>query len=75
MAHGIWLFSCRAEKAKLSGRTDAWALEGVHFVVAKGLYGPEVVKGRDGSLDYKSEQPMVRKEAAALLSRFADQLF
>ncbi|AWX54931.1 penicillin-binding protein [Brevibacillus brevis] len=63
------------KKAKLSGRTDAWALEGVHFVVAKGLYGPEVVKGRDGSLDYKSEQLMVRKEAAALLSRFADQLF
>ncbi|WP_199930299.1 serine hydrolase [Brevibacillus brevis] len=73
MAFGY--FHAEPKKANLSGRTDAWALEGVHFVVAKGLYGPEVVKDRDGSIDYKSEQPMVRKEAAALLSRFADQLF
>ncbi|AFH61724.1 serine hydrolase [Paenibacillus caseinilyticus] len=62
------------KEARLSGKTDAWALEGVRFVAAKGLYGPEAIPDADGSLDYQSKRPMLRKEAAALLSRFADHL-
>lgn len=62
-------------KAALSGHTDSWALEGVRFVIAKQLYGPEVVEGKDGTFDYNSKQPMLKQEAAALLSQFADNLF
>jgi hypothetical protein len=62
------------QKPSLSGHTDDWALEGVHFVIAKQLYGPEVVEGKDGTFDYHSKQPMLKQEAAALLSRFADNL-
>ncbi|MFD3262228.1 S-layer homology domain-containing protein [Paenibacillus lentus] len=62
-------------KAAISGHTDSWALEGVRFVIAKQLYGLEVVEGKDGTFDYNSKQPMLKQEAAALLSRFADNLF
>lgn len=62
------------QKPSLSGHTDAWALEGVRFVIGKQLFGPEVVKGKDGRFDYHSKRPMLKKEAASLLSRFADNL-
>lgn len=62
-------------KANLGGTTDLWATEGVQFVVAKGLYGPEIAKASDGTVDYRSKEPMLRKEAAALLSTFADNLY
>lgn len=62
------------QKANLSGKTDSWALDGVHYVVEKGLHGPEVSKDRDGGINYQSDQPMLRQEAAALLSQFADKL-
>ncbi|WP_426452988.1 serine hydrolase [Paenibacillus sp. S-38] len=63
------------KEVKLTGETESWSLEGVRFAAAKGLYGPEVTPAADGSIDYQSERPMLRKEAAALLSRFADNLF
>ncbi|WP_028592100.1 serine hydrolase [Paenibacillus massiliensis] len=62
-------------KENLGGTTDPWATEGVQFVVAKGLYGPEIAKASDGTVDYRSKEPMLRKEAAALLSTFADNLY
>ncbi|WP_159881478.1 serine hydrolase [Paenibacillus puerhi] len=63
------------KEAELSGVTDSWAEEGVRYVVAKQLYGSDVVQGPGGASDYRSRQPMLRQEAAALLSRFADHLF
>ena len=57
-------------EAKLKGQTDAWALEGVRHIVASGYYGPEVVPDADGALDYRSKQPMLRQEAAAMLFRY-----
>lgn len=63
------------QKAVLTGETDSWAEEGVHFVVGKRLFGPEVVEGADGSFHYDSKKPMTKEEAAALLSLFADRLF
>jgi len=62
------------KKAKLSGHTASWALDGVQYVVSKGLYGPEVSKDSDGGINYQSDRPMLRQEAAALLSQFADKL-
>lgn len=60
--------------ANLSGVTDDWALEGVSWVVARGLHGSDVIKGADGATDYRSKAPMQRQEVAALLSMFADNL-
>ncbi|TVX89851.1 serine hydrolase [Paenibacillus agilis] len=59
-------FGAAPQDAKLSGKTDAWAVEGVKFMVASGLYGPEVKKGKDGSFDYQSRKPLLRQEAAAI---------
>lgn len=59
-----------AFKAELKGETDDWALEGVQTIVARGYYGPEVVKDAAGAVDYRSKQPMLRQEAAAMLYRF-----
>lgn len=63
------------KEARLGGSTDPWAREGVQFVIAKQLFGPEVVQGKDGTFDYRSKQPMLKQEAAVLLSTFADNLF
>ncbi|WP_430112793.1 serine hydrolase [Paenibacillus sp. B1-33] len=63
------------KKARLGGSTDSWAREGVQFVIAKQLFGPEVVQRKDGTFDYRSKQPMLKQEAAGLLSTFADNLF
>ncbi|CAM4188386.1 serine hydrolase [Paenibacillus macerans] len=62
-------------EAKLSGTTSPWALEGVRYVVAKGLYGPEIAGSPGSGLDYRSREPMLRQEAVALLSKFADNLY
>lgn len=56
--------------AKLKGDTDAWALEGVQTAVARGYYGPEAVKDASGAIDYRSKQPLLRQEAAAMFYRF-----
>ncbi|QIC07792.1 serine hydrolase [Brevibacillus sp. 7WMA2] len=60
-------------KVSLSGKTDSWAMDGVNYVVSKGLYGPEVKPNSRGEIDYKSKQPMLRQEAAALISLFAQR--
>lgn len=63
------------KEAQLSGITDDWAADAVRFVAAKHLYGPEVQAGQEGSVDYKSREHILKQEAAALLSLFADHLF
>lgn len=62
-------------EAQLHGTTSPWALEGVRYVVAKRLYGQDVHEDGTGIVDYRSQEPMLRQEAAALLSRFADHLY
>ncbi|AZK47569.1 serine hydrolase [Paenibacillus lentus] len=63
------------EEVKLSGTTDSWAQKGVKYVIAKGLYGPDITEKAHGAVDYRSQEAMLRKEAAAVLSKFADNLF
>ncbi|UHA73797.1 serine hydrolase [Paenibacillus sp. 481] len=53
--------------AKLSGKTDDWALEAVQMLVAGKMHGPEVRVQPDGATDFKSTQPLLRQEAAALI--------
>jgi CubicO group peptidase (beta-lactamase class C family) len=76
----IWRMAFRylhagPEEALLAGETDSWAEEGVRFVVGRKLHGPETATGENGRFDYGSRKPMLKQEAAALLSLFADRLF
>lgn len=57
-------------EVQLKGQTDAWALDGVQHIVASGYYGPEVTPDADGAFDYRSKQPMLRQEAAAMIHRY-----
>ncbi|WP_127531658.1 serine hydrolase [Paenibacillus kobensis] len=62
-------------EARIEGRIAPWAAEGVRYVVAKGLYGLDVTRSEDGAVQYRPNDPMLREEAAALLSKFADRLY
>jgi CubicO group peptidase (beta-lactamase class C family) len=61
------------QKANLKGETDPKAKAAIETVVALGLYGPEVTKYPDGSIDYHSKRIMTRQEAAALIANTANQ--
>ncbi|GFN32184.1 beta-lactamase family protein [Paenibacillus xylaniclasticus] len=61
--------------AKLEGSVAPWAAGGVKYVVAKRLYGPDVTESPNGAVQYRPNDPMLREEAAALLSKFADHLY
>ncbi|UHA73798.1 serine hydrolase [Paenibacillus sp. 481] len=63
------LIGKKAGTAKLSGNTDDWALEAVQTLVAENIYGPEVSIQPDGAVDFKSTQPLLRQEAAALITQ------
>jgi hypothetical protein len=67
-------FGTPPKQAKLSDEPVAWAQEGVHYVVATSMYGPETVADAAGAIDYDSEKPMLRQEAAALLAKFSKNL-
>ncbi|GGG53938.1 serine hydrolase [Paenibacillus radicis (ex Gao et al. 2016)] len=59
-----------AQEIILKAGTSAWAVEGVRIVLARGCYGPDVVKDANGVYDFRSRQPLLRQEAAAMFYRF-----
>ncbi|MNI74182.1 hypothetical protein D3C73_1302500 [compost metagenome] len=59
---------------KLAGDTAPWAVEAVKYIVNNGMYGPEIALNSAGALDYRSAEPLIRQEAAALLSLFCNRL-
>ncbi|MEC0127355.1 serine hydrolase [Paenibacillus pabuli] len=68
------LLGAPAASANLAGSQDGWAQEGVQFVVALGLYGPEVSVSSSGAVDYKSKQPMLRQESSVLMYKMLGTL-
>ncbi|MNC70301.1 hypothetical protein D3C75_1210960 [compost metagenome] len=60
--------------AKLAGDTAPWAVDAVKYIVNNGMYGPELALNSAGALDYRSTEPLLRQEAAALLSLFCNRL-
>lgn len=65
----------KPQKATLSGtQPSEGALDGVQFVIAAKLYGPETKMGADGAVDYEPTRPMLRKEAAASFALFSDRI-
>ncbi|WP_010492672.1 serine hydrolase [Paenibacillus elgii] len=58
-----------ASKVQLSGQTDASAVEAVTALVSQGVIDPDTTVQADGSVDFRSNQPLLRQEAAALLDK------
>lgn len=59
---------------KLAGDTAPWAVDAVKYIVNNGMYGPEIALNSAGALNYRSTEPLLRQEAAALLSLFCNRL-
>lgn len=51
----------------LKGKTDDWAVPAVKMMAAFGYHGPEVIRGEDGAIDFRSVEPLTRAEEGALL--------
>ncbi|WP_235206646.1 S-layer homology domain-containing protein [Paenibacillus tyrfis] len=58
-----------ASKVRLSGQTDAWAVEAVTVLVSQDVIDPDTTVQADGTVDFRSNQPLLRQEAAALLDK------
>jgi len=56
--------------SKLSGKTSPWADEAVQFIVGAKLHDSEVQTTEAGA-DFRSRDPLLHKEAAAILVKFA----
>lgn len=61
-------------EAKLSTAPAPWASEAVQFVVASGFYGPEVEQDASGAFDFMPRKPLLRQEAAMMLTKLLGNL-
>ncbi|WP_405081406.1 serine hydrolase [Paenibacillus chitinolyticus] len=58
-----------ASEIKLTGPTDEWAVKAVTALVSQGIVDPGASVNPDGSVDFRSKQPLLRQEAAVLLDK------
>ncbi|WP_217560951.1 serine hydrolase [Paenibacillus sp. GbtcB18] len=58
-----------ASEVKLAGTTDEWAVKAVTALVSQGIVDPGASVKPDGSVDFRSKQPLLRQEAAVLLDK------
>ncbi|MFS0840697.1 serine hydrolase [Paenibacillus sp. 1P03SA] len=58
-----------ASEIKLAGTTDEWAVKAVTALVSQGIVDPGASVKPDGSVDFRSKQPLLRQEAAVLLDK------
>ncbi|MDQ7862899.1 S-layer homology domain-containing protein [Peribacillus frigoritolerans] len=58
-----------APKVKITGKTDKWATEAIQALVSQGIVDPDIKPKSDGSIDFRSKQPLLRQEASALLDK------
>ncbi|AJS58238.1 serine hydrolase [Paenibacillus sp. IHBB 10380] len=56
-----------ATDIKLTGDTDPWAVKAITALVSQGIVDPDTKVKADGSVDFRSKQPLLRQEASALL--------
>ncbi|MEK4292444.1 serine hydrolase [Paenibacillus sp. FSL R5-0914] len=56
-------------KVKLSGTTDAWAVEAIKALVSQGIMDPDTKVKSDGSVNFRSKELLLRQEASALLDQ------
>ncbi|PZD93028.1 serine hydrolase [Paenibacillus sambharensis] len=62
-------------EANLVTEPAPWAKDAVHYIAAKGMYGPEIQLKGSGAVDFQPESIMTRQEAAAMYARFIQRLF
>ncbi|MVO99939.1 serine hydrolase domain-containing protein [Paenibacillus lutrae] len=58
-----------ASEVRLTGPTDEWAAARISALLSQGIADPDTKVGADGSADFRSRQPLLRQEAAALLDK------
>ncbi|MCM3633441.1 serine hydrolase [Paenibacillus camelliae] len=58
-----------APQAKLKDTPSPWAADAVNMMLLAGFYGPEVSVDEDGDWNYRPQDTMLRKEAAAMLAK------
>ncbi|GGF95910.1 hypothetical protein GCM10010912_46000 [Paenibacillus albidus] len=56
-------------KVKLSGKTDAWAVEAIKALISQGIMDPDTKVNSDGSVNFRSKELLKRQEASALLDQ------
>ncbi|MGM1048479.1 MAG: serine hydrolase [Bacillota bacterium] len=56
-------------KVQLSGSTDIWAVDAIHALVSNGIVDPVTHMKKDGSVDFRSKQLLLRQEACVLLDK------
>lgn len=56
-------------EVKLSGKTDAWAVEAIKALVSQGIIDPDTKVKSDGSVNFRSKELLKRQEASALLDQ------
>ncbi|WP_098748458.1 serine hydrolase [Paenibacillus sp. EZ-K15] len=56
-------------KVKLSGTTDAWAVEAIKALISQGIMDPDTKVKSDGSVNFRSKELLKRQEASALLDQ------
>lgn len=56
-----------ASEIKLKGDTDSWAADAIATLVSQGIVDPDTKVNNDGTVDFRSKQPLLRQEASALL--------
>ncbi|MEC0309001.1 serine hydrolase [Paenibacillus lautus] len=56
-------------KVKLSGTTDAWAVEAIKALISQGIMDPDTKVKSDGSVNFRSKELLIRQEASALLDQ------
>ncbi|MEN1986072.1 serine hydrolase [Paenibacillus hubeiensis] len=63
-------FNMPKVSAKIADHPAPWAEEAVKFVVGAGIYGPDVTTSNTGVVNYRSQDSLLRKEAAVIWDRF-----
>lgn len=58
-----------AADVKLIGQTDDWAVDAITALVSQGIVDPDTTFHANGSVDFRSAQPLLRQEASALLDK------
>lgn len=58
-----------ATKITLTGQTDTWAVDPIRALISTGIVDPDTKVNQNGSVDFRSKQPLLRQEASALLDK------
>ncbi|MBT2770938.1 serine hydrolase [Halomonas sp. ISL-60] len=60
--------------AEIADKPAPWADDAVKFVVGASIYGPDITTNDKGMINYRSHDPLLRKESAVIWNRFIEVL-